>query len=143
MMPGDDHEVACPEQSRQAIFFAGIVPIPIYLLSESTMKTISMIAAGLLCAGLSTSALSADLKAGAKTAQNCMMCHGDNGIASMPGTPSLAGQPESYLSSQLRQFRDGKRHNEVMNVIAKPLSDADIDNVAAYFSQFEIDLKRR
>ncbi len=107
------------------------------------MKTVSMIAAGLLCAGLSTSALSADLKAGAKAAQSCMMCHGDNGLSSMPGTPSLAGQPETYLASQLRQFRDGKRHNEVMNVIAKPLSDADIDNVAAYFAQFEIELKRR
>jgi cytochrome c553 len=30
-----------------------------------------------------------------------------------------------------------------MNVIAKPLSDADIDNVAAYFAQFEIQLKKR
>ncbi len=143
MMPGDDPEVACPEQSRQATFFAGIVRVPIYLLSLSTMKTVSLIAAGLFCAGLSTSSLAADLKAGGKTAQSCMMCHGDNGLSSMPGTPSLAGQPETYLASQLRQFRDGKRHNEVMNVIAKPLSDADIDNVSAYFAQFEIDLKRR
>ncbi len=107
------------------------------------MKTVSLIAVGLLCAGLSTSTLAADLKAGAKTAQSCMMCHGDNGISSMPGTPSLTGQPDTYLSSQLRQFRDGKRHNEVMNVIAKPMSDADIDNVSAYFAQFEIELKKR
>lgn len=107
------------------------------------MKTASFIAAGLFLTGVATSALSADLTAGGKTAQSCMMCHGDNGLSSMPGTPSLAGQPESYLASQLRQFRDGKRHNEVMGVIAKPLSDADIDNVAAYFAQFEIELKRR
>jgi len=107
------------------------------------MKLASFIAAGLLLTGVTTSAVSADLDAGAKTAQSCMMCHGDNGLSSMPGTPSLAGQPESYLASQLRQFRDGKRHNEVMGVIAKPLSDADIDNVAAYFAQFEIELKRR
>ncbi len=106
------------------------------------MKTVSLIAAGLLCASLSTSTLSADLTAGAKAAQSCMMCHGENGLSKMPGTPSLAGQPETYLISQLRQFRDGKRHNEVMNVIAKPLSDADIDNVAAYFAQFEVELKR-
>ncbi len=107
------------------------------------MKTASFIAAGLFLTGVATSAQSADLTAGAKTAQSCMLCPGDNGLSSMPGTPSLAGQPESYLASQLRQFRDGKRHNEVMGVIAKPLSDADIDNVAAYFSQFEIELKRR
>ncbi len=107
------------------------------------MKTVSIITAGLLCAGLSTAALSADLNAGAKAAQSCMMCHGDNGLSTMPGTPSLAGQSEIYLASQLRQFRDGKRHNEVMNVIAKPLSDADIDNISAYFAQFEVELKKR
>lgn len=107
------------------------------------MKTVSLIAAGLLCAGLSTAALSADLNAGAKAAQSCMMCHGENGISTMPGTPSIAGQQEIYLAAQLRQFRDGKRHNEVMNVIAKPLSDADIDNISAYFAQFEIEVKKR
>jgi cytochrome c553 len=29
-----------------------------------------------------------------------------------------------------------------MNVIAKPLSDTDIENVAAWFAQFEIELKK-
>ncbi|MEK0429428.1 MAG: hypothetical protein RL001_1955, partial [Pseudomonadota bacterium] len=52
-------------------------------------------------------------------------------------------QSEIYLSSQLKQFRDGKRHNEVMNVIAKPLSDAEIDAVSAWFAQFEVVLKKR
>jgi cytochrome c553 len=47
-----------------------------------------------------------------------------------------------YLAAQLRDFRDGKRHNEVMSLMAKPLSDADIDNVSAYFAQFEIQLKK-
>lgn len=107
------------------------------------MKTVSLLAAGLLCAGVSISAVSADLKAGAKVAQSCMMCHGENGLSTMPGTPSLAGQSEIYLASQLQQFRDGKRHNEVMSVIAKPLSNADIENVSAYFAQFEVELKKR
>ncbi len=107
------------------------------------MKFASLIAAGLLCAGLSSTALAADLSAGAKVSQSCVMCHGENGLSTMPGTPSLAGQSEIYLASQLRQFRDGKRHNEVMNVIAKPMSDADIDNVSAWFAQFEVELKKR
>jgi cytochrome c553 len=107
------------------------------------MKPVSLIAAGLRCAGLSTSAISGDAAAGAKVAQNCIMCHGENGLSTMAGTPSLAGQPDVYLSGQLHQFRNGKRQNEVMNVIAKPLSDADIDNVAAYFAQFEVVLKKR
>ena len=81
---------------------------------------------------------SADMTAGEKAAQSCLMCHGENGLAKMPGTPSLAGQPEIYLASQLKQFRDGKRHNEVMNVIAKPLSDAEIEGLALWYSSIAI-----
>jgi cytochrome c553 len=61
----------------------------------------------------------------------------------MPGTPSLAGQSEIYLVNQLRHFRDGQRQHEQMSVIAKPLSNADIDNVSAWFAQFEVELKKR
>lgn len=108
------------------------------------MKSVSLFAAGLLCASIATPVLSSDkIAAGAQVAQSCVMCHGDGGLSTMAGTPSLAGQSEIYLAGQLRQFRDGKRHNEVMNVIAKPLSDADIDNVSAYFAQFEVELKKR
>lgn len=93
--------------------------------------------------GLHLPSIAGDVSAGATVAQSCIMCHGEKGISTMAGTPSLAGQPDLYLANQLRDFREGKRHNEVMNVIAKPLSDADIDNVSAYFAQFEIQLKKR
>ncbi len=101
----------------------------------------STLFAGLLTASLMAPALAGDVNAGASVSQGCVMCHGQNGITTLPGIPSLAGQSEIYLSSQIKQFRDGKRHNETMNVIAKPMSDADIDNVAAWFAQFEITLK--
>lgn len=67
-----------------------------------------------------------------------MTCHGANGIAQMPGAPHLAGQPEQYLAEQLKNYRSGKRSNEIMNVIAKPLSDQDISNLAAWYSSIEI-----
>jgi cytochrome c553 len=106
------------------------------------MKTALHIAIGLAALALSPTGISADVKAGASVAQSCTMCHGEKGLSSMAGTPSIAGQPEMYLAAQLRDFRDGKRHNEVMSLMAKPLSDADIDNVSAYFAQFEIQLKK-
>lgn len=105
------------------------------------MKLTPTLLATSLFAGLISIAQAADLKAGTEVAQGCVMCHGSNGISTMPGTPSLAGQSEIYLVSQLKQFRDGKRHNEVMNIIAKPLSDADIENVSAWFARFEIEVK--
>jgi cytochrome c553 len=59
----------------------------------------------------------------------------------MPNTPHIAGQPEGYLVDQLKAFRDGRRRNEVMNVVAKPLSDADIADLAQWYAAQEIDLK--
>jgi len=106
------------------------------------MKLLLSLSLGLLSASLCPVAVSADIDAGATVSQGCVMCHGQNGISHLPGIPSLAGQPELYLASQIKQFRDGKRHHEQMNVIAKPLSDADIENVAAWFAQFEIELKK-
>ena len=107
------------------------------------MKSVIHIAISLTALTVSISSLAGDVKAGGSVAQSCIMCHGEKGLSSMAGTPSIAGQPEMYLASQLRDFRDGKRHNEVMSLMAKPLSDADIDNVSAYFAQFEIELKKR
>jgi cytochrome c553 len=105
------------------------------------MKFISLFFTGLLSASLVSPAVAGDVIAGATVAQACIMCHGQNGITTLPGIPSLAGQSEIYLASQIKQFRDGKRHNETMNVIAKPLSDTDIENVSSWFAQFEITLK--
>jgi cytochrome c553 len=48
--------------------------------------------------------------------------------------PNLKGQKEGYLIKQLKAFRDGTRTDPMMSPMAKPLTDADIDNVAAYFS---------
>ena len=69
------------------------------------------------------------------------MCHGTIGISTLPDAPNLAGQPEIYLSSQLRAYRSGERRHEVMTLIAKPLSDDDIANLAAWFSSVRIEAK--
>lgn len=71
----------------------------------------------------------------------CTTCHGQQGISQVPDAPNLAGQPDRYLREQLQAYRSGKRAHEVMNVVAKNLSDADIAAVSAYFSAFQIQLK--
>ena len=99
------------------------------------MKSLIVLSA-LLCA--STGA-QADVAAGkAKAAAACAMCHGPLGISMQPGVPHLAGQQEIYLAEQLKHFRNGKRPSEVMGVIAKPLSNADIDNLAAWYASLQI-----
>jgi cytochrome c553 len=83
----------------------------------------------------------ADPQAGRQKAQMCATCHGPQGLATMPNTPHLAGQPEVYLSEQLKAYRGGKRTHDIMTLIAKPLTDADIADLAAWFSSLQIEVK--
>jgi cytochrome c5 len=105
------------------------------------MKTLIRIglAACLLASSLahaqSQSGPAPDIGAGKKRAAACFACHNADGISKIPGTPHLAGQERSYLESALRAYRDGQtRQNPTMNAMAKPLSDRDIVNIAAYYS---------
>jgi cytochrome c553 len=83
--------------------------------------------------GMTEHANAADVNMGKAKAAQCMACHGMNGIATAPDAPNLAGQNESYLVEQLSAFRSGGRQNDTMSLVAKPLSDADIANLAAYY----------
>ena len=83
----------------------------------------------------SVNALAAgDAAAGKIKAAACAACHSADGISKVPTFPNLKGQKDAYLVKQLKAFRDGKRKDPSMNGLAKPLTDADIDNLAAYFS---------
>ena len=71
-------------------------------------------------------------------AQQCVVCHGANGISTAPDAPHLAAQPRQYLVAQLKQLRSGKRPSEVMNVMAKTLSDEEIEALADWYSSIRI-----
>ena len=70
--------------------------------------------------------------------QQCVVCHGALGISTAPDAPNLAGQPRQYLAAQLKQFRSGKRPSEVMNVLAKTLSDEEIEALADWYASIRI-----
>jgi cytochrome c553 len=91
----------------------------------------------LLLVGASVSMAAGDAAAGKAKAAVCAGCHGANGISVAPIYPNLAGQKEAYIVSQLKAFKDGTRVNPIMAPMAKPLSDADIENLAAYFSSLK------
>jgi cytochrome c553 len=83
----------------------------------------------------------ADAAAGREKAGACTACHGANGLSQLPNAPNLAGQPEIYLTAQLQAYRSGDRKDPQMTVIAQPLSDEDIADLAAWFSSIEIEAK--
>ncbi len=100
--------------------------------ASRTMKMLT--SAALLASSFSTSTLAGDIEAGKASAAICASCHGAAGISTMDMWPNLAGQKTAYLAKQMTAFRDGVRKDSVMNSIAIDLSDADIDNLAAYYN---------
>ena len=94
----------------------------------------------LLMASLVVSATaSAQSPEGGRTkAAQCFACHGADGIAKLPDAPNLAGQNEAYLVKALHDFKKGERVNEMMSLIAKGLSAADIAVIAAYYSGIKV-----
>jgi cytochrome c553 len=79
-------------------------------------------------------ALAGDAAAGEAKSATCAGCHGAKGISNNPLWPNLAGQQPGYLVKQLKAFRDGSRSDPMMGPMAKPLSDEDIANLAAWYS---------
>jgi cytochrome c553 len=70
----------------------------------------------------------------------CAACHGPDGNSVAPTNPKLAGQFPEYLYKQLRNFKPeggkkAERQNPIMAGMVASLTDADMRNVAAYFSE--------
>lgn len=68
-----------------------------------------------------------------KSVPACAACHSPNGAGIPAQFPRLAGQHQDYTSAQLINFRSGARKNsEPMTMIAKRMSDEEIQAVADY-----------
>lgn len=64
----------------------------------------------------------------------CAACHGPTGHAALAGVPNLAGQKLDYLHDALKQYRDGRRDVPVMRAAIGPLSAAELDALAQWYS---------
>ena len=97
------------------------------------MKKIILSVAAIALSTSIGSAVAGDAAAGKAKSAVCVACHGANGISAIPMYPNLAGQKAQYVVKQLKAFKDGTRKDPVMAPMAMPLTDADMDNLAAYF----------
>lgn len=81
-----------------------------------------------------------DVAAGQAKAAVCAACHGADGIAVIPGYPHLKGQNEQYIVTSINAYKNKERNGglaAVMQAQAAMLSDADIANLAAYYSSLK------
>ncbi|MET0517775.1 MAG: c-type cytochrome [Burkholderiaceae bacterium] len=68
-------------------------------------------------------------------AASCAACHGTDGRAPEgAAVPGLAGMPAGYLAEQMKAFKAGTRPATVMPQLARGYSDAQIEQLAAYFA---------
>lgn len=79
-------------------------------------------------------AQAADVNVGKNQSAVCQGCHGSEGFSAGPMFPNLAGQSRIYLEAQLKNFKAGNRESPTMKSVAEGLSEAEIQNLAAYFS---------
>ncbi|MGA9853058.1 MAG: c-type cytochrome [Gammaproteobacteria bacterium] len=89
---------------------------------------------GAPAAGTSASAPQGNAVAGQKKAATCAACHGADGNSVSSQFPKLAGQNADYIVRELQRFKSGERKNPIMAGMAAPLSDQDMQDLAAWFS---------
>lgn len=89
---------------------------------------------------LPTMVSAADIAAGKAKSAVCAACHGAEGISAVPIYPNLKGQHEAYIVSSLKAYKTGQRQGG-MSMIMKPqadaLSDADMEDIAAYYASLK------
>lgn len=66
--------------------------------------------------------------------RSCKGCHGLDGKGAGPGIPHLAAQRERYLLAALKEYKEGKRHHSGLRDLATKMTDADMRDIAAYYS---------
>lgn len=87
---------------------------------------------------LSNIAFAADFEgnanAGKTKSATCAACHGADGNSAAASFPKIAGQGAGYIYKQLQDFKSGARKDATMVGMVAPLSDQDMQDLAAYFS---------
>lgn len=101
------------------------------------MKLMKLALAASLMASVATGVQAGDVAAGKAKSSMCAGCHGADGKSLNNAWPNLAGQKAGYLAKALKDYKTGARNDPMMTGMAKPLSDADIANLAAYYSSLK------
>src|SRR3954469_10873031 len=98
-----------------------------------------VVAAVLMClwpGGLASQVESSpdQIEAGKKKAQYCSGCHGADGNSELTYYPILAGQTTRYTYLQLKDYKSGRRTDDMMTTVAAGLEKQDMLDLAAYYT---------
>jgi DmsE family decaheme c-type cytochrome len=68
-------------------------------------------------------------------AVGCAACHGEGGISSKPGIPSLVGQDPQYSVPAMKAYVTGQRKHDLMRLVLAGVSEAELHNIALYYAR--------
>ncbi|MEK7436419.1 MAG: c-type cytochrome [Pseudomonadota bacterium] len=71
---------------------------------------------------------------GKAAAAACAKCHGEDGNATIPGTPSLAGQQPHYLVAAIQEYHQGERAKDAMRSSLRESDKLELESLALYFA---------
>lgn len=95
--------------------------------------------AAIICASTVAVAAQGDAEAGKQLTAACAACHGADGNSAAAAFPKIAGQNAKYIAKQLKDMQktqeEGGRVVPEMTAMVKDLSEQDIADIAAYYSQ--------
>ncbi len=74
------------------------------------------------------------VQAGKTAAAACAGCHGEAGVSTTPGMPSLVGLDPQYLTTAMKAYRSGRRKNDTMKSMLTAVGDADINHIALFYA---------
>jgi cytochrome c553 len=69
-----------------------------------------------------------------QTLAQCAACHGERGVSTLAGAPSLAAQPKVFTETQLVLIREGLREVPAMKAVLTGMSDETISALATWFA---------
>ena len=75
-----------------------------------------------------------DKEQGEMLSLSCASCHGTDG-RSVAITPTIAGMGKAYLQSTLLDYKHGRKEGTMMQKHSKGFTDAEIEQIAYYFSK--------
>jgi cytochrome c553 len=71
----------------------------------------------------------------AEWTERCDRCHGPSGNSTDPMMPRLAAQRAEWLEQVLQAYRTGARKSTAMAAMSSLMSEADVKDIAAYYSR--------
>lgn len=97
------------------------------------MKTLALVLTATALAASIPAFAAGDAVAGRQKAALCVACHGNDSYGGMFYTLQLAGRNADKLTVKTNKYRSGKILHPIMNLSTLPLSDKDVEDIAAYY----------